>query len=266
MQDSATTLTMTKDDLEGLIYKLDEMNFQNVWSLNLNASSDIETVSIQDNDQERWAAEIREVLKSDVRTKSHGSIVFWSDLVKLIINPPVFFSENVSSGHFEFQSLKQIFKKQLTIGVVLLRLGYYAVGLFRGDRLIVSKSGSRYVHGRHKKGGSSQARFQRIRNKQAFEIYKKTCAISRKQFEPYEKDIDYIFLGGESHVLRRFIDACPYLSNHRDILSDKILEIRRPGHKVLEGILRKVWMSRVVLYRWPQELTVQQAVDRNSPL
>ena len=69
MQDSATTLTMTKDDLEGLIYKLDEMNFQNVWSLNLNASSDIETVSIQDNDQERWAAEIREVLKSDVRTK-----------------------------------------------------------------------------------------------------------------------------------------------------------------------------------------------------
>lgn len=264
MQESARTLTMTKDDLESLIYGLDEMNFRNVWSLSLKASSDMEMISIQDNDQERWASEIQEVLKRDLSAKSDGSIVFWSDFVKLIIIPPKFFFEDVSSGHFEFQSLKQVFKKQLTIGVVLLRLGYYAVGIFRGDRLVVSKSGSRYVHGRHKKGGSSQARFQRIRNKQAFEIYKKTCDITRKQFGPYEKAIDQIFLGGESHVLRSFIDACPYLSNHRDILSDKILEIRRPGHKVLEGILRKVWMSQVVLYRWPQELTVQQVVNRSA--
>ena len=111
MQDSATTLTMTKDDLEGLIYKLDEMNFQNVWSLNLNASSDIETVSIQDNDQERWAAEIREVLKSDVRTKSHGSIVFWSDLVKLIINPPVFFSRECFKWTFRIPIFKTNFQE-----------------------------------------------------------------------------------------------------------------------------------------------------------
>ncbi len=61
MQDSATTLTMTKDDLESLIYGLYEMNFRNIWSLNLKASSDIEMISIQDNDQERWASEIQEV-------------------------------------------------------------------------------------------------------------------------------------------------------------------------------------------------------------
>jgi len=257
---------MTKDDLEGLIYGLGDMTFRKIWSLNLKSSSDIETVSILDNDQERWVAEIREVLKSDVRPKNYGSIVFWSDRVKLIISPPVFVLENVLKGSFEFQSIKQVFKKQFVVGVVLLRLGYYAVGIFRGDRLIVSKSGSRYVHGRHKKGGSSQARFQRIRNKQACEIYKKTCDITREQFGPYEKDMDHIFLGGESHVLGSFIDACPYLSKHKDILSDKILEVRRPGQKALEGILRKAWMSRVVLHTWSEEFPAQQVIDRGSTL
>ena len=95
MQESARTLTMTKDHLESLVYRLDEMNFRNVWSLNLKASSDIEMISIQDNDQERWASEIQEVLKSDLCAKRDGSIVFWSDFVKLIINPPGFFEKIV---------------------------------------------------------------------------------------------------------------------------------------------------------------------------
>ncbi len=263
MQDSNRTLTMTKDDLERLICELDGMALSKFWSLNL-TSSDIETVSVSNADQERWVTEIREVMKGDVRVKNHGLIVIWSDPVKLLINPPKFFSENVSEGSFELHAMKDIFKRQLTIGVVLLRLGYYAVGIFRGDKLAVSKSGSRYVHGRHKKGGSSQARFQRIRNKQAFEIYKKTCDITRGQFVPYERDIDHIFLGGESHVLGGFIDVCPYLHKHKRIIADKILEIRRPGQKALEGILRKIWTSRVVLYKWPHELTVQQVVNRSA--
>ncbi len=265
MQGSKRTLTMTKDDLQRLIYEVDGMPLREFWSLNL-TSSDIETVSVSNVDQERWITEIREVMKGDVRVKNHGLIVIWSDPVKLLINTPKFFSEKISEGCFELHSIKEIFKRQLTIGVVLLRLGYYAVGIFRGDELVVSKSGSRYVHGRHKKGGSSQARFQRIRNKQAFEIYKKTCEVTRGQFVPYERYIDHIFLGGESHVLGDFIDVCTYLHKHKRIVADKILEIRRPGQKALEGILRQIWTSRVVLYKWPHELPVQRIGDRSSCL
>ncbi|HLN67844.1 MAG TPA: Vms1/Ankzf1 family peptidyl-tRNA hydrolase, partial [Streptosporangiaceae bacterium] len=45
-----------------------------------------------------------------------------------------------------------------TIGVLLVRLGGYAVGVFAGSppRLVSSKTGSRPVHGRSAAGGWSQ--------------------------------------------------------------------------------------------------------------
>src|SRR5882724_10215709 len=58
-----------------------------------------------------------------------------------------------------------------TIGVLLVRLGGYAAGVFAGpdQRLIASKVGSRLVHGRSAAGGQSQRRFARRREKQATE-------------------------------------------------------------------------------------------------
>ncbi|WP_062348734.1 acVLRF1 family peptidyl-tRNA hydrolase [Herbidospora yilanensis] len=55
------------------------------------------------------------------------------------------------------------------VAVLLVRLGGYAAGVFEGDRLLVSKVGSRLVHGRSAAGGWSQQRFARRREKQADE-------------------------------------------------------------------------------------------------
>jgi gluconate 5-dehydrogenase len=56
-----------------------------------------------------------------------------------------------------------------TVGVLLVRLGGYAVGVFAGSppRLESSKTGSRPVHGRSAAGGWSQHRFARRRENQA---------------------------------------------------------------------------------------------------
>jgi hypothetical protein len=56
-----------------------------------------------------------------------------------------------------------------TVGVLLVRLGGYAVGVFSGapPRLLNSKAGSRPVHGRSAAGGWSQQRFARRRENQA---------------------------------------------------------------------------------------------------
>ena len=58
-----------------------------------------------------------------------------------------------------------------TVGVLLVRLGGYAVGVFTGSppHLVSSKTGSRPVHGRSAAGGWSQHRFARRREKQANE-------------------------------------------------------------------------------------------------
>jgi len=59
-----------------------------------------------------------------------------------------------------------------TVGVLLVRLGGYAAGVFTGSPPVVlaaSKTGSRLVHGRSAAGGWSQHRFARRREKQAAE-------------------------------------------------------------------------------------------------
>jgi len=58
-----------------------------------------------------------------------------------------------------------------TVGVLLVRLGGYAAGVFTGypPALTDSKVGSRLVHGRSAAGGWSQQRFARRREKQANE-------------------------------------------------------------------------------------------------
>lgn len=52
------------------------------------------------------------------------------------------------------------------LGLLLVRLGGYAVGVADGERVVVSKVGSRQVHGRSAAGGWSQQRFARRREGQ----------------------------------------------------------------------------------------------------
>lgn len=56
------------------------------------------------------------------------------------------------------------------VAVVLVRRGGYAVGLARGDALVVHKVGTRYVQSRTAAGGWSQQRFARRRSNQADEL------------------------------------------------------------------------------------------------
>jgi hypothetical protein len=53
------------------------------------------------------------------------------------------------------------------IGVLLVRRGGYAVGVFSGDELVASKVGSSYVQSTTKAGGWSQQRYARRRANQA---------------------------------------------------------------------------------------------------
>jgi hypothetical protein len=53
------------------------------------------------------------------------------------------------------------------IGIVLVRLGGYSLGVAVGGVVEASTTGSRLVHGRNRKGGSSSGRFARRRDNQA---------------------------------------------------------------------------------------------------
>jgi hypothetical protein len=71
-----------------------------------------------------------------------------------------------------------------TVGVLLVRLGGYAAGVFTGSppRLADAKTGSRPVHGRSAAGGRSQHRFARRREKQANEALQAAASTAAAVF------------------------------------------------------------------------------------
>ena len=58
--------------------------------------------------------------------------------------------------------LLNLLAAQFTVGVALIRLGRYAVAVYQGQRLLESKTDTRYVKSKHNAGGTSrQRRFRR---------------------------------------------------------------------------------------------------------
>ena len=88
-----------------------------------------------------------------------------------------------------------------TVGVLLIRLGGYAAGVFTGTgpTLAASKVGSRLVHGRSAAGGQSQQRFARRRENQAQQALAAAADTAVAVFAPYR--LDALVLGGDRRTL-----------------------------------------------------------------
>ena len=90
-----------------------------------------------------------------------------------------------------------------TVGVLLVRLGGYAAGVFTGSppRLVSSKTGSRLVHGRSAAGGTSQQRFARRRENQAASALAAAADTALRVLGPYADRLDAVVLGGDRRAV-----------------------------------------------------------------
>jgi hypothetical protein len=90
-----------------------------------------------------------------------------------VFDHPAAFAEGPAFDHpaAVAEALAAHARKPRTVGVLLVRLGGYAAGVFTGYPPVLgaAKVGSRLVHGRSAAGGWSQHRFARRREKQANE-------------------------------------------------------------------------------------------------
>lgn len=163
----------------------------------------------------------------------------------LVIIPPFPVPENRLVPRWDASPLLELLAADYLVGVVLLRLGRSSVAVYRGDRLVSSKTDARFVKGRHRAGGSSQRRFERIREGQMRRMYDKTCETAAAQLGPLERQVDYLVLGGERITLTSFRKVCPYLERFQDRILDRRLNVRDPKRDTLEEVGRLLWQSRV---------------------
>lgn len=189
--------------------------------------------------------DLLEVVLESVGESDTGLALFIGEGRALAVCPPFPLVDDIARSGFVSSPLIRLLENDYLIGVILLRLGRYAVAVLEGQKLVATKTAGRYMKSRHRAGGQSQRRFERSRERLIRELYDETCETTRTILAPYEKNIDHILLGGEASTLSGFTDRCRYISNMSHKTLDRRLSIDKPNQKTLEKIAFEAWKSRV---------------------
>jgi hypothetical protein len=141
-----------------------------------------------------------------------------------------------------------------TVGVLLVRLGGYAVGVFTGSPpdLAASKTGSRLVHGRSAAGGWSQQRFARRREKQAAEALAAAAGAAVQTWSGWgggkdRSGLDVVVFGGDKRAIAE-VTGDPRLAPYLDLATGRFLTVPDPRLVVLKEAPRlflavRIWLT-----------------------
>ena len=145
-----------------------------------------------------------------------------------------------------FAGLLAHVRRERVVGVLLVRLGGHAAGVFSGRRLVASKVDNRFVKGRHKKGGSSQRRFERRREEQARMALEQAADTAARVLLPHKADLDALVLGGDRAALREVM-ADVRMRPLRPLQVEDVLDVAEPRLKVLEATPDAFLATRLTL-------------------
>jgi hypothetical protein len=134
-----------------------------------------------------------------------------------------------------------------TIGLILVRLGGYSVGIARAGIVLTSTTGSRLVHGRSAAGGQSQQRFARRREGQARTALRAAADAAARVLLPRAAELDAVVLGGDTAALRT-VAADPRLTRLLEHAEPRVLAIAEPRRAVLDEAARRARCVEVQLF------------------
>lgn len=178
-----------------------------------------------------------------------GAVVFWGESAKYLLLPPFPIAEKYISGGFDAEPFVSLLGQDYNVGIVLVRRGTYSLGICHGEKIIDHFSGTGLVHGRHRQGGSSAARFQRRRKDQTHHFLERVCEHIREKFLPYAGKLDFLVCGGARTTILQLQKQCPFLKQFEDRLLPQLLEIQDPKFSVLEKAVTDIWSSKVMEWR-----------------
>lgn len=135
------------------------------------------------------------------------------------------------------------------VGVLLARLGGYAVGVFEGERLVASKVGSRFVKNRHKKGGSSANRFRRRREEQVRALVDEAAGVATAVLAPWRDRVEFAALGGDRVAVEAVLAARPELGWLSERAIDRFLTVPEPRQRVLRQLPYDLYSAEVLEIR-----------------
>jgi hypothetical protein len=154
----------------------------------------------------------------------------------IVVRPAFGLSHEGEYERVELGPLLEALVADFVVAALLVRLGGYAVGVFEGERLVASKVGSRFVKGRHRKGGSSSGRFNRRRDEQARALIEEAAETAVRVLEPWRDLVEFVALGGDRAAVDRVLAARSELAWLAERALPRFLAVPEPRQRVLERL------------------------------
>ena len=150
-----------------------------------------------------------------------------------IVEPPdrvVTFRYHCAS-EFLLWPLEEMLTDKEAYGLLVIGRAESAVGYIKGNKVEIIKEFSSGLHGKHRAGGQSQRRFERLIEEGEKQFYRRISDVVNEQFLPME-DLRGIFIGGPGQSKEKFVndESLDYR------LRDKILDVVDLGYGGTEGI------------------------------
>ena len=135
-------------------------------------------------------------------------------------------------------------KRPRRVGVLLVRRGGYAAGVFVGASLESSKVGSSYVQGTTKAGGWSQQRFARRRANQATAAFAEAAEVAARILGT--ADLDAVVVGGDREAVRSVL-ADRRLRHLEPLVTGPWLTVKDPKLRVLAAMPEQFLAVRIAV-------------------
>ena len=162
----------------------------------------------------------------------------------ITVRPPFGLAHAREYERVELAPLFEALDEDHLVAALLVRLGGYAVGVFEGERLVASKVGSRFVKGKHKKGGSSANRFRRRREEQARVLIEEAAEVAASVLGPWRGRVEFVALGGDRKAIDDVLKA-PQLAWLREKALPRFFDVPDPRQRVLERLPYELYAAEL---------------------
>lgn len=144
--------------------------------------------------------------------------------------------------HFHVDILKNMLKEEEEIGIISIDTSEAGLGIVSGDRIYTVDVLTSGVGGKHRQGGQSARRFERLREVEINEFYKRVAKHAAKAFLE-DHNVKYIVISGPGVAKEDF-----YKGEYLDYrLQRKVIGLVDTGYAGEEGIRETVHRGKNLL-------------------
>jgi peptide chain release factor subunit 1 len=142
---------------------------------------------------------------------------------------------------FITEFLEELVEDKDAVGIIIVERDQATIGLLRGTRLEVLDEIEGYVPGKHKMGGQSQRRYERIIEQMVEEFYKRVGEEANKKLVPLaEKGIlKGVIVAGPGYAKKDFVEG-DYLDYRlKKLLAPELIDVAYQGLQGLKEVVMK---------------------------